>query len=212
MKPEEKARIIIDRQLEEAGWQVVDRDEYTSMAHACAVREGLMNLSGSNLEADYLLFIEGKAVGVVEAKREENELGDDVKLQALQAQLEELQSQIEELESEEGYEDTKEYKEAKKQEKQQKADIKNAIRKLTDEVVAKYKALAEDEIRSLVVNDKWLTTLQNRMESEMTRVSQEMTTTVLDLQHRYAKTLPEIEQSVSDAEAAVKEYLQQMGF
>lgn len=126
--------------------------------------------------------------------------------------MEELQSQIEELESEEGYEDTKEYKEAKKQEKQQKADIKNAIRKLTDEVVAKYKALAEDEIRSLVVNDKWLTTLQNRMESEMTRVSQEMTTTVLDLQHRYAKTLPEIEQSVSDAEAAVKEYLQQMGF
>lgn len=83
MKPEEKARIIIDRQLEDAGWQVVDRDEYTSMAHACAVREGLMNLSGSNLEADYLLFIEGKAVGVVEAKREENELGDDVKLQAL---------------------------------------------------------------------------------------------------------------------------------
>lgn len=83
MTPEEKARIIIDRQLEEAGWQVVDRDEYTSMAHACAVREGLMNFSGTNLEADYLLFIEGKAVGVVEAKREENELGDEVKLQAL---------------------------------------------------------------------------------------------------------------------------------
>ena len=83
MKPEEKARVIIDRQLEEAGWQVIDRDEYISSAHACAVREGLMNLSGSNLEADYLLFIEGKAVGVVEAKREENELGDEVKLQAL---------------------------------------------------------------------------------------------------------------------------------
>ena len=69
MKPEEKARVIIDRQLEEAGWQVIDRDEYISSAHACAVREGLMNLSGSNLEADYLLFIEGKAVGVVEADR-----------------------------------------------------------------------------------------------------------------------------------------------
>lgn len=83
MKPEEKARVIIDRQLEDAGWLVIDRDEYTSSAHACAVREGLMNLSGANLEADYLLFIEGKAVGVVEAKREENELGDEVKLQAL---------------------------------------------------------------------------------------------------------------------------------
>lgn len=137
---------------------------------------------------------------------------DEKALQALQAKLEELQSKIEELESEEGYEDTKEYKEAKKQDKQLKADIKATIKKLTDEVVAKYKALTEDEIRSLVVNNKWLTTLQNRMESEMTRVSQEMTTTVLDLQHRYAKTLQEIEQSVTDAEAAVKEYLQQMGF
>ncbi len=83
MKPEEKARVIIDRQLEDAGWLVMDRDEYTSTAHACAVRESLMNRSGANLEADYLLFIEGKAVGVVEAKREENELGDEVKLQAL---------------------------------------------------------------------------------------------------------------------------------
>ena len=83
MTPEEKARVIIDRQLEDAGWLVVDRDEYTTSAHACAVREGLMNFSGTNLEADYLLFIEGKAVGVVEAKREENELGDEVKEQAL---------------------------------------------------------------------------------------------------------------------------------
>ena len=84
MKPEEKARVIIDRQLAEAGWLVIDRDEYTPTAHACAVREGLMNRHGANLEADYLLFIEGKAVGVVEAKREENELGDEVKEQALQ--------------------------------------------------------------------------------------------------------------------------------
>ena len=83
MTPEEKARIIIDNQLSDAGWLVINRDEYTPSAHACAVREGLMNLHGANLEADYLLFIEGKAVGVVEAKRAENPLGEDVQLQAL---------------------------------------------------------------------------------------------------------------------------------
>ena len=49
MKPEEKARVIIDRQLAEAGWLVIDRDEYTPMVHACAVREGLMNRHGANL-------------------------------------------------------------------------------------------------------------------------------------------------------------------
>ena len=35
-----------------------------------------------NTESDYLLFIDGKAIVVVEAKREENPLGDEVKKQA----------------------------------------------------------------------------------------------------------------------------------
>lgn len=32
-----------------------------------------------NTESDYLLFIDGKAIAVVESKREENPLGDEVK-------------------------------------------------------------------------------------------------------------------------------------
>lgn len=34
---------------------------------------------GENTESDYLLFIDGKAIAVVEEKREENPLGDEVK-------------------------------------------------------------------------------------------------------------------------------------
>lgn len=37
---------------------------------------------GGNTESDYLLFIDGKAIAVVEAKREDNSLGDEVKTQA----------------------------------------------------------------------------------------------------------------------------------
>ena len=37
---------------------------------------------GGNTESDYLLFIDGKAIAVVEAKREDNPLGDEVKTQA----------------------------------------------------------------------------------------------------------------------------------
>lgn len=40
-----------------------------------------MKTSISN-ESDYLLFIDNKAIAVVEAKREENDLGDEVELQA----------------------------------------------------------------------------------------------------------------------------------
>lgn len=43
------------------------------------VKETLM---GGNTESDYLLFIDGKAIAVVEAKREENPLDDEVKKQA----------------------------------------------------------------------------------------------------------------------------------
>lgn len=79
MKPEEKAREKIDRQLREAGWQVCGREEYTPLLSSVAVREAI--LKGSK-EADYLLLIDGKAVGVLEAKRAESALSADVATQA----------------------------------------------------------------------------------------------------------------------------------
>lgn len=80
MTPEEKARVKIDRMFEEAGWQVVSRDEYTPNLTAAAIKEGLLK---HNLEADYFLFINGKAVGVLEAKRAEIDVDcDEVKGQA----------------------------------------------------------------------------------------------------------------------------------
>ena len=68
MTPEEKARVKIDQMFEDAGWKVVDRDFYSPTMTAAAIREGLLE---GNREADYFLFINGKAVGVLEAKREE---------------------------------------------------------------------------------------------------------------------------------------------
>ena len=70
MTPEEKARQKIDQWFIDAGWEVINRDEYEPTSTAVAIREGLLK---SNLEADYFLFINGKAVGVLEAKREETD-------------------------------------------------------------------------------------------------------------------------------------------
>ena len=41
MTPEEKARIKIDKQLRDSGWDVLDRDEYIPL-NTIAVREALM--------------------------------------------------------------------------------------------------------------------------------------------------------------------------
>lgn len=47
---------------------MVDREDYEPTCTAVAIREGLLK---GNLEADYFLFVNGKAVGVLEAKRED---------------------------------------------------------------------------------------------------------------------------------------------
>lgn len=78
MLPEERARKKIDKQLINAGWDVVSRHEYIPN-NALAVKEALMQ---GNTESDYLLFVEDKAIAVVEAKRESDPLGKKVEEQA----------------------------------------------------------------------------------------------------------------------------------
>ncbi len=70
-KPEEKARQVIDKLLEAAGWKVQNLQEVDlGAALGVAVREFPLTTG----EADYLLFVDRKAVGVVEAKPEGNTL------------------------------------------------------------------------------------------------------------------------------------------
>ena len=78
MLPEELARVKIDKQLNNAGWDIIARNEYLPNS-TVAVKEALMK---GNTESDYLLFIDGKAIAVVEAKKEANNLGDEVAAQA----------------------------------------------------------------------------------------------------------------------------------
>ena len=65
MLPEERAREKIDKQLTDAGWDIVSRNEYIPQSTS-AIKEGLMK---GNTESDYLLFVDDKAIAVVEAKR-----------------------------------------------------------------------------------------------------------------------------------------------
>ena len=78
MLPEELARVKIDKQLNNAGWDIISRNEYLPNS-TVAVKEALMK---GNTESDYLLFVDGKAIAVVEAKKEANNLGDEVAAQA----------------------------------------------------------------------------------------------------------------------------------
>jgi type I site-specific restriction endonuclease len=68
LTPEEKARETIDRLLSAAGWIVQNRsDANIDAGQGVAIREFSLGQFG---EADYLLFVDGQAAGVVEAKKE----------------------------------------------------------------------------------------------------------------------------------------------
>src|SRR5690606_27912783 len=65
--PEAAARAGIDRQLEMAGWVVQDIAALDRFAgRGVAVRE--FQLAKGHGRADYMLYVDGKAVGVIEAK------------------------------------------------------------------------------------------------------------------------------------------------
>lgn len=68
MKPEDKVREKIDDILKQVGFVIQDREEFNRNASlGVAVREFVMS---DESKADYLLFIDGKACGVIEAKKE----------------------------------------------------------------------------------------------------------------------------------------------
>src|SRR4051794_16581465 len=65
--PEERARHNIDNMLCASGWVVQDRRAFNrNAATGVAVREFPLAAG----EADYLLFVNGKAIGAIEAKPE----------------------------------------------------------------------------------------------------------------------------------------------
>src|SRR5206468_1998372 len=66
--PEELARENIDKLLTACGWEVQDRKSINlAAAQGVAIREALLK---DRDEVDYLLFVDGKAIGTVEAKPE----------------------------------------------------------------------------------------------------------------------------------------------
>jgi type I restriction enzyme R subunit len=65
--PEEQARVLIDAQLVAAGWVVQDRESIDLVNHVgVAVREVIMEKWAGR--ADYVLYLNRKMVGVIEAK------------------------------------------------------------------------------------------------------------------------------------------------
>ena len=95
------------------------------------------------------------------------------------------------------------------------ADIKTSLKtaqiELDAKIDAKYPKLNEDEIKTLVVDDKWLATLTCAVQGELDRVSQILTGRIRELAERYATPLPTLVDEVAALSARVDAHLKKMG-
>jgi type I restriction enzyme M protein len=82
---------------------------------------------------------------------------------------------------------------------------------LTEKVAARYPRLTEDEIKTLVVDDKWLGTLAAAVQGELDHVSQTLTGRIRQLAERYATPLPQLTDEVAALAARVDGHLKKMG-
>ena len=92
-----------------------------------------------------------------------------------------------------------------------KSRLKAAQEALEAKVAVKYGKLTEAEIKTLVVDDKWLTQLAADVQTELDRVSQALTGRIRQLADRYAAPLPQLTEEVETLAARVDEHLKKMG-
>ena len=90
--------------------------------------------------------------------------------------------------------------------------VKDAQKTLDAKVAARYLQLAEAEIKTLVVEDKWLVALAASVQGELDRVSRALTGRIRQLAERYATPLPELTIEVETLAGKVDEHLKKMGF
>ena len=91
------------------------------------------------------------------------------------------------------------------------AKVKEVQESLMAKVAAQYGKLTEAEIKTLVVDDKWLASLAAAVRGELARVSQTLTGRIRQLAERYAIPLPKLTNALKSLAARVEEHLQKMG-
>ncbi|WP_407266738.1 type I restriction-modification system subunit M [Tenacibaculum maritimum] len=77
--------------------------------------------------------------------------------------------------------------------------------------LTQYGKLTEEEVRELVVDKKWLASLQTTLQTEMDAISQRLTSRIKELAERYEHTLTELDGTTNVLENKVSEHLKKMG-
>jgi type I restriction enzyme M protein len=92
-----------------------------------------------------------------------------------------------------------------------KKKTKTAQEALDKAVLAKYEDLSEDEIKSLVIEDKWYSAIGGLVDGEVRRLSNRLANRIEELRERYDATQAELKSSIEDLAATVDQHMRDMG-
>ncbi|MBA7553876.1 hypothetical protein ES705_46480 [subsurface metagenome] len=127
-----------------------------------------------------------------------------------------VQVRLKELKSEEDVEEElnvlKRYVDLLAKQTTTNKQIKNAEAQLDKKLFTKYPQLTVEEIKTLVVDDKWMQTIQTSIDNEIDHISQHLSNRIEELAERYESPLPTIDKEVADLESKVSAHLERMGF
>lgn len=87
-------------------------------------------------------------------------------------------------------------------------DLEKSLDKLTYE---KYSSLSPEEVRKMVVGSKWMPSVKKLIHEEVERVSQGLTSRVLELASRYDETLSKTLESLVEVSGKADQHLRKMG-
>jgi type I restriction enzyme M protein len=91
-------------------------------------------------------------------------------------------------------------------------EIKQEANELDKKALNQYKKLTANDVKAIVVEQKWIPSIQSLIDGEMERISQRLTGRIKELIERYESPLPDIESELKDIEKKVKNHLQKMGY
>ena len=128
-----------------------------------------------------------------------------------------LQAAIKDLgkrnaENAEEYDMLQQYKKLMDDEKKVQDKIKTAKADLEKKVIAQYPRLNIDEIKTIVVEKKWMHSMDGRIRIEMDNISHRLTQRIKELAERYEKPLPKFNGEVDELTTKVENHLKEMNY
>jgi type I restriction enzyme M protein len=104
------------------------------------------------------------------------------------------------------------YKKLMDEEADTQTKIKTAKAELEHKVIAQYPKLSIDEIKTIVVEKKWMANMEQRIRTEMDNISHRLTQRIKELADRYETPMPKLTNDVALLTSKVEDHLKKMNY